>query len=329
MAGNRTKILPDSLLWLADSPLLIDSDFLSQFYDAVVRPEARKGVTTLEISEETVTSLKAAGTIGAEVSLEANDVLSAISSFFPFIKPKLAVTGNVDGEGTRETTSGATRTIDLHPIDTPQRQLVQLTLHYLLNNPDRLMDVTDPSEADWRSDTFIRGVPRPLVFIDLPGEREAGESGRPATKIIPMAAEFADGKVVPLYPKLRRPNGEMPPAYPHYADRAENGTYDGHPDLQSARKEYWKWFDRSFRAIQAVEIVEEAAFQHGRIRWIDYRVPISEDGGTLHLHMRPQEKYDTGDLAYNMIKRGLRHGLRLVGTLKSEPDLNVLAVYER
>ena len=29
------------------------------------------------------------------------------------------------------------------------------------------------------------------------------------------------------------------------------------------------------------------------------------------------------------IKRGYKHGIRLVGTLKSEPDMNVLAIYER
>ncbi|MCA9045229.1 MAG: hypothetical protein KDA69_12960, partial [Planctomycetaceae bacterium] len=74
---------------------------------------------------------------------------------------------------------------------------------------------------------------------------------------------------------------------------------------------------------------EKAASQHGRIRWIDFRVPISEQGDTLHLHVVPAAKYDTGVFAYNFVKRGFKHGLRLVGTLKSEPDMNVLAIYER
>ena len=68
---------------------------------------------------------------------------------------------------------------------------------------------------------------------------------------------------------------------------------------------------------------------HGRIRWIDYRVPLTKDGDTLHLHISPTETYDTGVFAYNFIKRGHKHGLRLVGTLKSEPDMNVLAIYDK
>ena len=52
-------------------------------------------------------------------------------------------------------------------------------------------------------------------------------------------------------------------------------------------------------------------------------------GDSLHLHVHSFEKYDTGDLAYNFVKRGFKHGIRIVGTLKSEPDMNVLAIYEK
>jgi hypothetical protein len=38
--------------------------------------------------------------------------------------------------------------------------------------------------------------------------------------------------------------------------------------------------------------------------------------------------YDTGVFAYNFIRRGERYGLRIVGSLKSKPALNVLAAYE-
>lgn len=76
-------------------------------------------------------------------------------------------------------------------------------------------------------------------------------------------------------------------------------------------------------------VVEEAAAENGRIRWIDYRVPLTEDGDTLHLHLCPSGNYDTGTFAYNFVKRGYKHGLRLVGTLKSEPDMNVLAIYDK
>jgi hypothetical protein len=75
--------------------------------------------------------------------------------------------------------------------------------------------------------------------------------------------------------------------------------------------------------------VEEASSHKGRIRWIDYRLPVTRAGDTLHLHVCPAGRYDTGVFAYNLIKRGFKHGLRLVGTLKSEPDMNVLAIYDK
>lgn len=76
-------------------------------------------------------------------------------------------------------------------------------------------------------------------------------------------------------------------------------------------------------------VVENAASKNGRIKWIDYRLPISHEGDTIHLHVCPNGDYDTGVFAYNLIKRGFKHGLRLVGTLKSEPDMNVLAIFEK
>jgi hypothetical protein len=39
--------------------------------------------------------------------------------------------------------------------------------------------------------------------------------------------------------------------------------------------------------------------------------------------------YDTGVFAYNFVKRGFSHGLRLVGTLKAGTDVNVLAIFEK
>ena len=46
----------------------------------------------------------------------------------------------------------------------------------------------------------------------------------------------------------------------------------------------------------------------------------------MHLHLGARGKYDTGVFAYNLVNRTFKHGVRLVGTLKSEPDLNVLAI---
>ena len=45
--------------------------------------------------------------------------------------------------------------------------------------------------------------------------------------------------------------------------------------------------------------------------------------------MAGRGEFDTGVFAYNLIKRGWRRGLRIVGSLKSKPALNVLAIYEK
>jgi hypothetical protein len=50
-------------------------------------------------------------------------------------------------------------------------------------------------------------------------------------------------------------------------------------------------------------------------------------GEVLHLHAHAD--YDTGVFAYNLIRRGERYGLRIVGSLKSQPALNVQAIYEK
>lgn len=80
---------------------------------------------------------------------------------------------------------------------------------------------------------------------------------------------------------------------------------------------------------RALRIVEEAA-DKDRIEWIAFRVPVGRpDAPFLHLHISARGQYDTATFAYNFISRGFKHGVRLVGTLKSEPDMNVLAIFER
>jgi len=309
---DDASLLPDDLGWLADAPLFIDSDLVERFYDAVVKPETLQGETTLEITEETIRRLEGKLNLGADMT--PSGFLSLIKGIFPSIK------GSVDIEGSHEQSRAATSTITLHPIHTPQRQLIQLVLHYLVNLPGRLFLVSRALQKEWREEENIKQIPRQLVFLNLPSYKEAHELGIPETKIIPTAAEFTNGKIELLYNNLRAKNGENPPPYP------EKGSIE---ELRASRRTYWQWFDKNYSAIQAMITVEEAASRNGRIRWIDYRLPISPDGDTLHLHVCPAGNYDTGILAYNFIKRGFKHGLRLVGTLKSEPSMNVLAVYDK
>jgi len=318
LPGQPNKPLPEPFLWLEDSPLFIDAGQVDRFYDAIARPQSKEGVTTLDVNEETIETIKKKLELEAGVTTEAFAAL--LIPIFSFIKPSIKVSGG--GEKTSQDSHGKTLSIELHPISTPQRQLEQLTLHYLFKHPDRLWFVAHPGDqTDWRTPEAISKVPRALVFLDLPGQEEARNRKTPETKIIPAAAEFANGKIVPLYQSLVAENGERPPRSPETATSAT--------ELQSKRKEYWNWFDKHYSAVRAMITVEEAASQNGRIQWIDYRLPITAQGDTLHLHVCPSSAFDTGVLAYNFIKRGFKHGLRLVGTLKSEPDMNVLAVYEK
>ena len=84
-----------------------------------------------------------------------------------------------------------------------------------------------------------------------------------------------------------------------------------------------------FESKEAMLVIEDASTSHGRINWIDFRLPLSESGDTLHLHITPAGSTDAGVFGYNFVRRGYKHGIRLVGTLKAGLDMNVLAIYDR
>jgi hypothetical protein len=298
--------------WLADSPLYIDGQQVERFYDAVVKPEGTDGTVTIELSSEVSKELRRSA--GGELGMPP------LAKLFPFL-PELSLKTEVGAaKGKKE---GTTHTIELHPISNPQRQLEHLTFHYLNHHRDRLFLVSDPSTTEWRDPDTIRRVPRQLVFLDLPGEGENKAGFR--TCLIPTAAEFKNGKIELLYDRLvkrlKEKVGSEPIEYPEHPPAGQS--------LQDARKKYWAWFHTNFSPTQAMLVVEEAAGENGRIRWIDYRVPLTSEGDTLHLHASPALSFDTGTFAYNFIKRGYKHGFRVVGTLKAEPGMNVLAIYEK
>jgi hypothetical protein len=308
--------LPKQLFWVEDAPMFTDAVLIERCYDAVVSPEHKQGNIGLKINHQTIEALKSKFELEASVTTEK--LAPLLAPLFAFIKPTLKGSGAV--EGNSQSTLAQESTIELEPISTPQRQLKQLALHYLINHSSRVFFEDNPSRPAWHDPTAIDQVPRLLVFLSLPSIAEAAEKGIPQAKLIPTAAEFADGAIVQLYKNLNFGSGAPLPDYP------ERGSVE---QLRVERKVYWKWFENHFSATKAMVAVEEAASKHGRIRWIDYRLPISVEGDTLHLHLSPGGAFDTGVLAYNFIKRGFKHGIRLVGTLKSEPDMNVLAVYDR
>jgi hypothetical protein len=314
MANDDVKF-PHQLYWLEDAALLFDDMQIDRLYDALASPEHRQKSLALSISKETVKELtgKATGEIGAEVPA----IAAILAPIFAFVKPSIKLTG--EGEGRLESTNGEVATIELETITSPQRQLKQLALFYFVNHRSQTFFVDDARQPKWRETAAIAERPRPLVFLSLPGAYEAEISGAPKTKLVPTAAEFESGKVIQIYTDLQFSDEPIP----DYPDKGDAAT------LLEERKKYWVWFDRNFSATKAMLAIERAAAGNGRIRWIDYRLPVSENGDTLHLHVVANEKYDTGTLAYNFVKRGYKHGLRVIGTLKSEPDMNVLAIFER
>lgn len=290
--------------WLADAPLFIDAAQVESFFDAIATPTDRLGIVTLTLGEgDTVRDISEKAKAG-EASLK-------------ILKGSL---GKTDSHEESETTS-KNRAIVYEPIRTPQRQLSLLASHYQDNYEKRAFYVTDPTIGAWRDAKEILETPRALVFLDLPGRDEAKRLNVPSTKFIPMAAELENGKIIPIFKTLHARSGERPPKYP---------AWDIEPaEFQKLKTAYWEWYDKNFDPLGAMAAVEKAASKNGRIRWIDFQVPITSGHETLHVHMVPGGKYDTGVFAYNCILRGFKFGLRLVGTLKSDPDMNVLAVYDK
>jgi len=300
------KDIKQQMRWLADSPLFIDAEQVSRFYDAVVQPAFLEGKTTIEVSRENAASVSGKVAVSAEV--EPNKIFQAIATVFPFINFK--VKGEVDVETGTNFTSTSGTIVERHPIVTPQRQLVLLAVHYLANLSDRIQFVDTLSDPSWRNEDFISESPRAIVFLDIPVR----------APIIPTAAEFANGRVELLYKKLEEDVRRCAGSFVEYPSR---------PDRDQARR-YWEQFKNAYSATRAMTIIEEAATSHGsKINWIDFRLPLSDEGDTLHLHCVPDGQFHTGVFAYNFVKRGFKHGIRIVGTLKSEPDINVLAIYER
>ena len=293
MATDETEPVPDHLLWVKDAPLFIDDLNLGRFYDAALRPPFDDASPVkLKLTEATKEDLNKK--FGAKGSIGLSNWLSVIASS--------SVEASAERESTKSDSRGSETEIVLQPIKTPHRQLEQLAIYYLLQRSAQFLFGGRSDVISWNEEAIGLSVPRPLVFIDLPK----------GTKFIPMAAEFVNGKVVTFFDKLLADDGARPPRYS--------------PD---AKAEYWKWFDKNFNAERALATLETAATENGRIEWVDFRVPLNDLVQTMHLHIEVAGKYSTGTFAYRLIRRGQGHGMRIVGSLRDGPDVNVLALYEK
>lgn len=317
MSEDESKIMPDSpaaraLAWLADAPMFIDGEQVTALYNAVAKPEHETEKITL--SMEKLGAFEGKGKVGVEGKV---GLAKWIKTIFPFLdaEAKVSVEGEVSGK--REKKEGSE--IELRPIETPQRQLVQLALHYFVNLPFRTRVVEKITDDGWLEDAFVGGLPRGLVFVEFSEE----------TPFVPMAVEVDQGTVQVVYkdlmdslvgPKQRKDIPVYPePAY--YKGRLE--------ELMQEREKYWNFFASNFSSTLAMEAIEQKAARGGLIHWIAYRVPLGAGLPFLHLNISGHGRYDTGTFAYGLVKRGYKHGLRVVGTMKSEPAMNVLAIFER
>lgn len=281
--------------------MFIDGPQVAEFHDAIIRP--RYKTMQVEMSKEWSKQVEAK---------LAGEAKAGLPKWFPWLNAEVTLSGEMASTRSK----GEAENLVLEPIVNPTRQLVELFLHYLANQDERVWvqvekDWSLPREAD------IQQSPRMLAVIDFP----------PGTKFIPMAAELDNGQVVIFFDELEEKfkekqgddhDGTSPPEYPD--DMTEAGANE-------KKQEYWKWFSDHWHAQTALEVLENRIANKGRPRWVDYTVPVTEDE-TLHLHVVGHGQVDTGVFAYNLVKRGWNYGLRVVGRVKSSPDVNVLAIYE-
>jgi hypothetical protein len=286
---------PD-LSWMADAPVFIDGRQIGAFYDAVVGREFRAVQLQLSASQTEQLERSAGGSVNA-----------ALSPLFPWLK----INAGAQAGRTRSRGRQAGHSIVLEPVESPGMRLVQLTLHYLSNQPDRLRVVALGTGVPGKEE--ISASPRMLAFIDVP----------PGTMFLPQAAELDRGRVVTFFEalteRLKQDRDKPPTAYP-----ANSATEEG----MRQQDAYWNWYTKHWNTDEVVKVVEEVIGDGGRPRWIDYKMTFAT-GDELNLHVIAYGDYDTGVFAYNLIRRGWRYGLRIVGGLKSQPALNVLAIYEK
>jgi hypothetical protein len=304
---KRTKEL-GRLWWLVDAPLFIDRDLVGRLHDAIVWPEFSEETR----STERFKKISGSGELGAEAEAEGE---LAPPDFLKWIGPKLKAKAKIAAKGVLARESGSTTAESGRVVDNPERRLNELVLEYLEEFPDRVVFVDVPggtytnhrgmlSEA--QISELLQSPPRPLVFMDI----------QPKSPIFPTMIEMENGVFKPVFetldPKLLKGLNPAP-------------KYD---DDSSKRKEYWAAIEQNFRSRIAMEEVEKACSE-GRIGWIDFRLLFKRDGATAHLHIVPGGRSYAGVFAYNFIHRGYKHGCRVVGSLKSGNDVNVLAIYER
>jgi len=282
--------------WLADSPLFIDAQQIAAFYDAVLGPAFR----TVQVQLSADKSKQAQQSFGTRLGASLRPLL-----------PWVSVDASAEAQLATARASQEGQTVVLEAVHGAGRQLAELSLHYMLNQRRRWCLVRQGSSLPGAE--AIGESPRMLGFIDV----------APGSILLPQAAELDDGRVVTFFDRLvenlRHDASDEPEPYPD-----STASDDG----KVQRDRYWNWFTDRWNADRAVRAAEEGVGSGGRPRWMDYRMRL-DSGQTLHLHLVGRGEHDTGIFAYQLVRRGWRYGLKIVGSLKSKPAMNVLAIYEK
>ena len=297
--------------FLVDAPMYTDDPLIERFHDAVMRP----GLIALSESESDLLKKTTEKKLGVGGNGDVD---------LPFVV-NMALKGNFDYRASNGSESTKIRTSSVPR--TPERLLEEVVAFYLAHFPQRVLRV-DPVRMSVTTAAVETGVgadfaildatcndpgPRPLILIDAPR----------GTKIMPMAGELLNGAVEVLYEELvRKLSTSEEPLKRFSRDMPED-----------KKAERWGELITRFDSRVAMQIVEEAGKKHGgaRFDWIDFRMPWGSTGAPspFHLHIVPAGRYSMGTFAHAFIQRGGSNGVRIVGTLKTGGDINVMAIYER
>jgi hypothetical protein len=302
-----------NLWWLVDAPLFIDSDLVRRLHQAYVWPDLQQVSVERSEVERVKDAVSQVISGGAGLELKLPWFLGALGP-----KASAKLEGSRTDADENESTKGSTTRGAL--IESSERHLHALAVEYLQSYPDRILFVDAPG-GQYRNferevspeevQSFLDVPPRPLVFMDI----------KPESAIFPTMAEMEEGGFKPIFLDLDKKflSGLEPaPSYPR----------DDDPDADRKRAEYWGALKGNFSSRAAMQEIEKAG-EEARIGWIDFRILFKEGGQTAHLHVVPAGRYHTGVFGYNFVHRGFRFGCRIVGSLKSGNDLNVLAIYEK
>ncbi|MEX3639184.1 hypothetical protein [Paraburkholderia sp. BR14320] len=307
---NRINNL-NNLWFIADSPLFIDAKAVGRLYDTIFQPEFEIASRTQGVGGTKATQLSAEISGAGEASIPTFVKMSAT-----------AKTGTTLSAGSN--TSKSVTEVAVRSAERMQEALINL---YVYSYPDRIFFVDNEliqlrdlegKTYSWQEIEAKLDIPgiRPLIVLEL---------GK-GTKLMPMFGELVSGQDIDLYHRFLD-------AIPH----DESRTVPTYPSKNAANyaltsKEYWSAFWAVFNSQKAMRVIEESTRAGGRFEWIDYRLVGFEPDKNpipLHLHVSPRGEYSTGTFAYQFVRRGESHGLRMVGTLKKGADINILSVYER